>query len=139
MGACVSVTTWYCSVSGVDPADGPQAVLLAEPIGHVGQRQAGGRQSLGVDLDDDLADVAALDRNVGDVVDAADPRAKIVVGVFAQRRRIAAAGHDEGNDRERSRASAARPTGWCPAETGCRFRPPGRERRSAPGSSRCRA
>jgi hypothetical protein len=39
-------------------------VLLAQPIGHVGQRQTGGPQPLRINLDDDLTNVAPLDHNV---------------------------------------------------------------------------
>ena len=77
-------STWYCSGSAVHPAHGLQAVLLAQPVGHVGERQPGGHQPLRLDLDDDLANVAALHGHVGNVVDAADPRPQIVIGVVVQ-------------------------------------------------------
>ena len=94
--------------AAVEPADGLEPVLLAEPVGHVGDREVGRHQGLGVDLDEDLANVAPLDRDVRDVRDAADPRPQIVIGVVVQRRRVAAAGDDERDDRERPTASAAR-------------------------------
>ena len=75
-------------------------MLLAQPVGHVGDREVGRHQGLRVDLDQDLADVAPLDGDVGDVRDAADPGPQVVVGVVVQRRRIAAAGDDERDDRE---------------------------------------
>ena len=71
----------------VEPADGLEAVLLAQPIGDVGDRQPGGGQGLGIDLDEDLADVAPLDRDVGHVGDPADPRPQVVIGVIVQRGR----------------------------------------------------
>ncbi len=54
----------------IEPADGLEAVFLAEPIGDVGDREPRGHERLGVDLDEDLADVPALDRDVRDVGDA---------------------------------------------------------------------
>ena len=48
----------------VEPADGLEPVLLAQPIGDVGDREPGGDQGLRVDLDEDLADVAPLHRDV---------------------------------------------------------------------------
>ncbi len=87
----------------VEPADGLEPMLLAQTIGHVGDRQAGRHQRLGLDLDQDLADVAPLHGHVGDVGDAADPRPQIVIGVVVQRRRVAAAGDDERDDRKNRR------------------------------------
>ena len=84
----------------VEPADGLEPVLLAQAVGHVGDREVGRHQGLGLDLDEDLADVAPLDRDVGDVRDAADPGPQVVIGVVVQRRRVAAAGDDERDDRE---------------------------------------
>ena len=93
----------------------------------------GGHQPLGLDFDDDLADVAALDRDVGHVGDAADARPQIVVGVVVQRRRVAPAGDHERNDRKDrgrlpldDRAGARR-------EAATRRRPSARARRSGPG------
>ncbi len=41
----------------VQPADGLEPVLLAQPIGDVGDRQTGGGERLGINLDEDLPDV----------------------------------------------------------------------------------
>ena len=84
----------------VQAAHGAEAVVFAHAVGHVGNREAGRHQPLRVDFHDDLADVAALDGYVGDVVDAFDPGAEVVIGIIVQARRIASAGHDEGDDRE---------------------------------------
>ena len=51
----------------IEPADGLEPVLLAQAVGDVGDREPGGHEGLGVHLDEDLADVAPLDRDVGDV------------------------------------------------------------------------
>ena len=92
------VSTWNCRVLAVDPPHGLHAMLLAQPIGHVDQREAGGDHALRLDFDDDLADVAPLDRHVGNVGNAADAGPQVVIGVVAQRRRIAPAGDGEGDD-----------------------------------------
>ena len=113
--ASVSARTWYCSALAIEPADGLEAVFLAEPVGHVGDRQAGGHQGLRVDLDQDLADVAPLDGDVGDVGDAADPGPQVVVGVVVKRRRVSAAGDDERDDREDRRRLPLGDRWSCPA------------------------
>ena len=82
----------------VEPPHGLHAVFLAQPIGHVDQREARRDHLLRVDLDDDLADVAALDRDVGNVEDVGDAGPQIVIGVVAEGRRVAPAGDGEGDD-----------------------------------------
>ena len=64
------------------------------------KREARRDHAFRLDLDDDLADVAALDRDVGNVEDVADAGPQIVEGVVVQGRRIAPAGNGKGNDGE---------------------------------------
>ena len=71
----------------VQAAHGAEPVVLGHAVGHVGQGKPGGHQPLGIDFDDDLADVAALHGDVVNVVDARDPRAKLVIGIVVQGRR----------------------------------------------------
>ncbi len=98
--ARVSASTWYCSAPRSSRPDRLEAVLLVQAVGHVGDREVGRDQGLGIDLDDDLADVAPLDGDVGDVRDAADPRPQVVIGVVVQLGWVASAGDDERDDRE---------------------------------------
>ena len=90
----------------VEPPHGLEPMLFAQAVGHVGDREVGRRQGLGLDLDEDLPDVAPLDGDVGDVRDAADPGPQVVIGVIVERRRVAAAGDHERDDREDRRGLA---------------------------------
>ncbi len=64
---CRAVSPWVLTIiwkaNGwlLDPADGLQAVQLADLVGQVGGRQPGGQQVVGPGLDLDLAQVAAGD------------------------------------------------------------------------------
>ena len=84
----------------IEPADGLEPVLLAQAVGDVGDGEPGGHQRLGFDLDQDLADITPLHRDVRNVGNAADPRPQVVIGVVVKGSRIAAAGDDERDDRE---------------------------------------
>jgi len=68
----------------VHATHGLEPMLLAQQVGHLGDRQSSGHQPLRLHLDEDFADVAPLHRNVGHVFDAADPRAKVVEGIVVQ-------------------------------------------------------
>ena len=89
--------------AAVEPADGLEPVFLGEPVGDVGDREVGRHQGLRVDLDQDFANVAPLNRDVRDVRDATDPGPQIVIGVVMERRRVAPAGNDERDDRKNRR------------------------------------
>ena len=86
--------------SMIQAAYGVEVVVLAHTVGHVGNRQSCGHEPLRIDFHDDLADIAPLHGHVGDVVDAADSRSQVVVGIVVQGRWIAAAGDYKGNDRK---------------------------------------
>ena len=113
----------------IEAPDGLEPVLLVQSVGHVGDREVGRHEGLRVDLDQDLADVAPLHGDVGDVRDAADPGPQVVVGVVVQRRRIAPAGDDERDDREDRRGLPLGDRGGPGREAGRRPRPSGRGRR----------
>ena len=84
----------------VKPADRLEAVLFPQPIGHVRDRESSGHQGLGIDLHQDLANIPPLHRHVRDIGQPADPRPQVVKGIVMKRRRVAAAGDDERDDRE---------------------------------------
>ena len=54
----------------IEPADGLEPVFLAQAVGDVGDREPGGHEGLRVHLDEDLANIAPLHRDVRDVGNA---------------------------------------------------------------------
>ena len=84
----------------IESADRFQPMFAGQSVGDVGDRQVGGDKRGRLDFDDNLADIAPLDRHVGDVGDFGDPRSEVVIRVVVQLRRIAAPRHDERNDRK---------------------------------------
>ena len=73
---------------------------LADLVGEVGGRQAGGEQLVDRGNDLDLAEVAAGHVGVENVGKVLDPRGQLVVGVLAQSGRVVAAGQHHRDDRE---------------------------------------
>ena len=98
--ASVSASTWYCSAPRSSRPTALSRCSLPSRSATSAIERLAATRACGLDLDQDLADVAPLDGDVGDVGDAADPGPQVVIGVVVQRRRVAAAGDDERDDRE---------------------------------------